>query len=304
MRAVVVGSLNMDLVFGVPDLPSRGQTVLSRSLARSPGGKGANQAVVLGRLNAQVEMIGAIGGDTDGEELLATLQSAGVSTRFVFERPGDPTGLAVVCVTPDGDNAIVVAPGANASLAPGDLAAAAAAFDRADLLLLQLEIPLETVLAAARTGREHGALVVLNAAPARDLPAGLLEVVDVLVVNRGEAAALSGSDNPRDAATYLRGRGPGVVVVTLGGEGCAVADDGGVAPLSAYPVEAVDTTGAGDCFAAAVGLGLAAGRSALQAARFAAAAAAISVTRPGAQVTPGKAEVERFMRQHRPSVEL
>jgi ribokinase len=304
MRAVVVGSLNMDLVFGVPDLPSRGQTVLSRSLARSPGGKGANQAVVLSRLNAQVEIIGAIGGDTDGAELLATLQSAGVATRFVFERPGDPTGLAVVCVTPDGDNAIVVAPGANASLTPDDLAAAAAAFDRSDLLLLQLEVPLETVLAAARTGREHGALVVLNAAPARNLPAGLLAAVDVLIVNQGEAAALSGSDNPRDAATYLRARGPGVVVVTLGGEGCAVADDGGVAPLSAYPVEAVDTTGAGDCFAAAVGLGLADGRSALQAARFAAAAAAISVTRPGAQVTPGKAEVERFMRQHRPSVEL
>jgi ribokinase len=221
----------------------------------------------------------------------------------VSERPGDPTGLAVVCVTPDGDNAIVVAPGANASLTPGDLAAAAAAFDRADLLLLQLEVPLETVLAAARTGRERGALVVLNAAPARDLPTDLLAVVDVLVVNQGEAAALSGSDNPRDAATYLRGRGPGVVVVTLGGDGCAVADDEGVAPLSAYPVEAVDTTGAGDCFAAAVGLGLAEGRSSLQAARFAAAAAAISVTRPGAQFTPGKAEVERFMRQHRPSVD-
>jgi ribokinase len=230
------------------------------------------------------------------------LQSAGVSTRFVSERPGNPTGLAVVWVTPDGDNAIVVAAGANASPTPGDLAAAAA-FDRADLLLLQLEVPLETVLAAARTGRERGALVVLNAAPARDLPTDLLAVVDVLVVNQGEAAALSGSHNPRDAATYLRGRGPGVVVVTLGGDGCAVADDEGVAPLSAYPVEAVDTTGAGDCFAAAVGLGLAEGRSALGAARFAAAAAAISVARPGAQFTPGKAEIERFRRQHGPSVD-
>jgi ribokinase len=299
MRAVVVGSLNMDLILDVPDLPSRGQTLLSRSLGRLPGGKGANQAVTLGRLGARVEMVGAIGGDADGAEVLATLQSAGVSTRFVSERPEDPTGLAVVCVTPDGDNAIVVAPGANASLTPGDVDVAASAFDSADLLLLQLEVPLETTLAAAWVGREREALVVLNAAPARDLPSGLLALVDVLVVNEGEAAALSGSGNPRAAATHLCEQGPGVVVVTLGREGCIVAVEQGVARLPAYPVEVVDTTGAGDCFTAAVGFGLAEERSAVRAAEFASAAAALSVTRPGAQSTPSKAEIASFMHQRR-----
>jgi ribokinase len=298
MRAVVVGSLNMDLILRLPDLPARGQTLLSRSWDRSPGGKGANQAVALARLGARVEMVGAVGDDVDGAELAATLQSTGVSTRHVSERPDDPTGLAVVHVTPDGDNAIVVVPGANASLDPGDVAAAAAAFHGADLLLLQLEIPPETVLAAARAGGEGGALVVLNAAPASDLPADLLAAVDVLVVNQGEAAALSGSDDPQDAATRLRDRGPRVVAVTLGGEGCIVVDDRRVAALPAYPVEVVDTTGAGDCFAAAFGYGLAAGRSAARAARFAAGAAALAVTRPGAQSTPSEAEVVRFLGQH------
>ena len=166
MRAVVVGSLNMDLVLSVPALPSRGQTLLSRSRDRLPGGKGANQAVALSRLGAGVAMVGAVGHDPDGAELLAALEAAGVSTRHVSRRPLDPTGLAVVCVAPDGDNAIVVASGANATLTPGDLATAARALSGAGLLLLQLEIPLDTVQAAARAGRDHGVLVVLNAAPA------------------------------------------------------------------------------------------------------------------------------------------
>lgn len=297
MRAVVVGSLNMDLILGVPELPSRGQTLLCRSWDRSPGGKGANQAVALARLGARVEMVGAVGDDLDGAELAANLQSAGVVTRHVSVRPDGPTGLAVVHLTPDGDNAIVVVPGANASLGPGDVAAAAAGFHGADLLLLQLEVPPEAVLAAARAGREGGALVVLNAAPARDLPADLLAAVEALVVNQGEAAALSGSDDPQDGATRLRDQGPRVVVVTLGGEGCIVVDDRGVVPLPAYPVEVTDTTGAGDCFAAAFGFGLAAGRSAVPAARFAAAAAALAVTRPGAQSTPSAAEVAAFLGQ-------
>jgi ribokinase len=296
MRAVVVGSLNMDLVLSVPALPSQGQTLLSRSRDRFPGGKGANQAVALSRLGAGVAMVGAVGHDPDGAELLAALEAAGVSTRHVSRRPMDPTGLAVVCVAPDGDNAIVVAPGANATLTPGDLATAARALSGAGLLLLQLEIPLETVQAAARAGRDHGALVVLNAAPAMDLPDGLLASVDVLVVNDGEAAALVGGE-PRDAAARLRQRGPPVVVVTRGGQGCVVADDRGVTALPADPVEVVDTTGAGDCFAAALGFGLAGGRDARQAARFAAAAAALAVTRPGAQATPSRAEAEAFIRR-------
>lgn len=297
MRAVVVGSLNMDLVLSVPALPSRGQTLLSRSRDRLPGGKGANQAVALSRLGAGVAMVGAVGHDPDGAELLAALEAAGVSTRHVSRRPLDPTGLAVVCVAPDGDNAIVVASGANATVGPGEVAAAAPALAGAGLLLLQLEIPPETVLAAARAGREAGALVVLNAAPARELPAGLLAEVDVLVVNAGEAAELAGDGDPRDAATRLLGQGPATVVVTLGGEGCLVAKDRGMARLPADPVQVVDTTGAGDCFAAALGFGLAEGRDSRAAARFATAAAALAVTRPGAQATPTAAEVAAFTRR-------
>jgi ribokinase len=297
MRAVVVGSLNMDLVLGVLELPSRGQTLLSRSRARSPGGKGANQASALGRLGAGVEMVGAVGDDADGAELVIALAAAGVSTRHVSKRAQEQTGLAVVCVTPEGDNAIVVASGANATLLPGDVVAAAPAFAGASLLLLQLEIPPETVLAAAVAGRQAGALVILNAAPARDMAAGLLERVDVLVVNAGEAAALAGGDDPEVAAARLRDQGPEVVVVTRGGEGCLVADDHGMSTLPADPVEVVDTTGAGDCFSAALGFGLAEGQDPEQAARFAVAAAALAVTRPGAQATPSRTEVEEFIRR-------
>jgi ribokinase len=295
VRAVVVGSLNMDLVLGVPELPGRGQTLLSRSLDRSPGGKGANQAVALARLGAQVEMVGAVGTDGDGAALLGALQAAGVSTRFVAGRPAAPTGLAVVCVDPRGDNAIVVAPGANATLGPADVRAAAAALHHAEVLLLQLEVPLDGVLAAARLGGEHGALVVLNAAPATTLPGHVLTSVGVLVVNQGEAAALGGRGAPGEVAARLREEGPGVVVVTLGGDGCVVADERGVASLPAYRVPVVDTTGAGDCFAAALGLGLAEGRPARQAARLASAAAALAVTRRGAQAMPTRAEVERLV---------
>jgi ribokinase len=223
------------------------------------------------------------------------MQAAGVSTRLVAERPAVPTGLAVVCVDPRGDNVIVVAPGANATLGPGDVRAAAAVLHRADLLLLQLEVPLEGVLAAARVAGEHGALVVLNAAPATTLPDAVMASVGVLVVNQGEAAALGGRGAPGEVAADLRGRGPGVVVVTLGGDGCVVADERGVAPLPAYPVQVVDTTGAGDCFAAALGFGLAEGRSARQAARLASAAAALAVGRRGAQAMPSRAEVEHLI---------
>jgi ribokinase len=303
VKAAVVGSLNMDLVLAVPELPARGQTVLSRSLDRSPGGKGANQAVALRRLGAEVEMVGAVGADGDGTALRRVLESAGVSTRFVAERQEQPTGLAVVCVGPDGDNLIVVAPGANASLSPGDVARRAAALDHADLLLLQLEVPLETVAAAARLGADRGALVVLNAAPVpgSQVPPDLLGGVGALVVNEGEAAALGGGGDPKQAAARLLALGPRAVVVTLGGAGCVVGDEHGVTALPAHRVPVVDTTGAGDSFAAAFGFGLAEGRPAAAAAALASAAAALTVTRPGAQSTPTAAEVAAFRRGTRPA---
>lgn len=296
MRVVVVGSINADLVLRVPSIPTAGVTVPAREISRLPGGKGANQAVALARLGAEVAMIGAVGDDDDGRGLLATLLSEGVDTSSVARLPGVPTGLAVVVVDDRGENAIVVVSGANASLDATSVEGpeGLAALRGADAVLLQLEIPMDVVRAAARAGREVGATVVLNAAPAVAVPDAVLGDVDVLIVNASEAEVLGGADDPAVAAASLRTRGPGMVVVTLGGEG-SIVHDGVVTYVAAHHVEVLDTTGAGDCFAAAFTVALASGEGAAAAARYATAAAAIAVTRHGAQAMPTAAEVEEFL---------
>jgi ribokinase len=262
VRACVVGSTNVDLVLQVPSLPRAGETLLGAAARREAGGKGANQAVALARLGAAVSFVSAVGTDADGDWSLEQLQAEGVDVAAVA-RVDAPTGLAVVMVDAVGENSIVVSPGANALVAaPTALAA--------DVLLLSLEVPLETVAAAAAVGRRAGVPVVLNAAPAAALPAALLDDVDVLVVNENEWEALG---RPTD----------GRVVVTLGAAGCRVLEEGRSVDVPAVPVDVVDTTGAGDCFAAALALGIGSGQPLVEAVPLAVRAAALSVTKPGAR---------------------
>lgn len=264
------------------------------SIARLCGGKGANQAVALARLGADVAMVGVVGDDAEGRTLRASLASEGVDVSSIVTAAGVPSGLAVVVVDSAGENAIVVVPGANASLDPDRVRAASAAIGSADAVLLQLEIPMPAVAEASRVGRASGARVVLNAAPAMPLSREVLAAVDVLIVNASEACTVSGRGDVASAAAALREMGPSEVVVTLGPEGSLVTVDAPV-DVPAFDVQPVDTSGAGDCFAAAFTWARSGGSDAAAAARFASAAAAISVTRPGAQSMPTAAEVEDFL---------
>jgi ribokinase len=286
---VVVGSLNLDIVVPVPHHPRPGETVLGGDHARHPGGKGANQAVAAARLGGETAMLGRVGDDDAGRLLLDALEDSGVATDDVLVTSDAPSGIALITVDDEGENAIVVSPGANARLDPSDVEAAAELIEGADILLLQLEVSLPTVKRAAELAR---GTVILNPAPAVELPASLLERVDVLVPNRGELALLSGGD---DMVSSAQGLGAGQVVVTLGAEGALVVSLYAVEPIAGHSVEAVDTTAAGDCFCGALAAGLEEGLDLVTAARRANAAAALSTTRRGAQPSlPTRAELDSF----------
>ncbi|TYK42704.1 ribokinase [Actinomadura decatromicini] len=283
---VVVGSVNADLVVGVERRPGPGETVLGADLATHPGGKGANQAVAAARLGARAALVGRVGDDGHGRLLRASLAAAGVDLAHLATTPGAPTGVALITVGPDGDNSIIVSPGANARVGPDDVAAARAAITAASVVSCQLEVPLPAVAAAARLGAEAGARVVLNLSPPALVPDDLLARCDPLVVNEHEAAFLLGPDGPRDPAAMaeaLRRRGPRSVVVTLGADGALVAAGPEPVRVPSPRVAAVDTTGAGDAFTAALCLRLARGDALPDAARYAARAGAAAVRAPGAQ---------------------
>jgi ribokinase len=288
----VVGSLNLDLVIRVAELPGPGETVTGGDLFRNPGGKGANQAVAAARLGRRVAMIGCVGDDQAGADLLASLEGDGVDSSRVRVVDGVPSGTAFITVRGDGENQIVVSPGANARLTPGDVTAAEAALAAAAVTLLQLEIPLEAVAAAARTA---GGRVVLNPAPVRPLPAELLAQVDVLVPNRVELGQLAGGPAPSTVAEAVRLAGrlaARAVVVTLGADGALVVGDGQASHVPAVPVQPVDTTAAGDAFCGGLADALAAGAGLGDAARRAVRVAAAACLRPGAQASlPTPAEV-------------
>jgi ribokinase len=292
-EVAVVGSLNLDLVVRVARLPGPGETVSGDDVFRNPGGKGANQAVAAARLGRRVAMVGRVGDDAAGRELLGSLEADAVDTSRVRVVAGVPSGIALITVSEDGENQIVVSPGANASLTPDDVGQAGAALAAATVTLLQLEVPLEAVAAAARAA---GGTVVLNPAPVRDLPEELVADVDVLVPNRVELAQLAGGAEPGTVAeaTRLAGRLPArAVVVTLGADGCLVIVGGDTVHVPAVPVRAVDTTAAGDAFCGGLADALAGGASLQEAARRAVRVAAAACLRPGAQASlPTPADLE------------
>jgi ribokinase len=301
-RILVIGSINLDQVVQVTACPRPGLTVSGTSLHHHLGGKGANQAVAAARAAGRVAMVGRVGGDEAGDRLLAGLTAQGIEMSGVSRGTG-PSGQAMVFVEDGGENAIVVVPGANAELA-GDLIGDEPRPGTA-LVVLQLEIPLDTVEVVVARAVERGVPVLLNAAPAhRELPPTLLAAIDVLVVNEHEAAILANADPPAGAdagrverlAVELRRRGPRRVVITLGAAGLVWCGDGEPGRMGAFPVTAVDTTAAGDAFCGTLAVCLAKRAPWLGALRCASAAGALAATRPGAQPSlPTWDEIERLV---------
>ncbi|MET9499353.1 ribokinase [Streptomyces sp. NPDC006552] len=288
---LVVGSANADLVVGVERRPAAGETVLGSDLAVHPGGKGANQAVAAARLGARTALLARVGDDGHGRLLRESMESAGVDTSGVLVG-GAPTGVALITVDPSGDNSIVVSPGANGRLTPDDVRAAGELFAGARVVSTLLEIPLETVAQVARSLAD-GARLVLNPSPPAPLPDEVLAVCDPLIVNEHEARVVLGADTaggPEEWARALLALGPRSVVVTLGSEGALVADASGTSRVASVKVGAVDTTGAGDAFTAALGWRLGTGASLTEAAAYAARVGAAAVTKEGAQASYPTAE--------------
>jgi ribokinase len=297
---IIVGSLNMDFVVQVDSLPERGQTVPGRGFQMIPGGKGANQACAVGKLGGDGHMIGRVGEDVFGEKLKASLQAAGVDVSRVLPTEGESSGVALIFVERGGQNMIVVAPGSNGLLSPHDVAASALAFEGGRILLLQLESPMETVAAAAALARSRGMTTILDPAPARPLSPSLLRDVDILTPNETEALVLLGrppscvslEDAPGLAAKLLE-MGPRRVILKLGEKGAWLADREKSSHFGTARVEAVDATAAGDVFNGALAVAISEGKGLQEAIPFANRAAAISVTRLGAQASvPTRAEVD------------
>ncbi|MEU6220087.1 ribokinase [Streptomyces sp. NPDC047022] len=291
---LVVGSANADLVIGVERRPVAGETVLGSDLVVHPGGKGANQAVAAARLGARTALLARVGDDAHGRLLLESQREAGVDTAGVLVG-GAPTGVALITVDPSGDNSIVVSPGANGRLTPEDVRVADGLLRASRVVSAQLEIPLETVVELVRS-LPSGTRFVLNPSPPRLLPAELLAACDPLIVNEHEARVIAGgapAGPPEDRARALLALGPRSVVVTLGAQGALAATKDAVSRVPSVKVDAVDTTGAGDAFTAALAWRLGAGASLPEAAAYAVRVGAAAVTRSGAQESfPTAEEVE------------
>jgi len=300
---VVVGSLNMDLVVETPTIPLAGETVLGKNFATFPGGKGANQAVAAARLGAQVSLIGRVGKDAFGDQLLASARADGINVTHVGRDETAATGVAMIVVDENGQNSIAVASGANFCLTADHVRVAWAALKKVDLLVMPLETPPDTIATAVALAQESGATVVLNPAPARQVSAQILANVDVLVPNEPETAQLTGMpvstpDESQEAARQLLALGVGSVVLTLGSRGALVLDGetNDFTMVPAREVKVVDTTAAGDSFVGGLAVALGEGKSLVEAAQFANAVGALAVTRQGAQPgMPARNEVETLL---------
>ncbi len=301
-KICVVGSANVDLTFRTHRLPLPGETLAGSSLHQGMGGKGANQAVAAARLGARVTFVARVGNDAFGSEALASYAAEGIDTSFIHKDNERPTGTAAILVDDKAENSIIVVAGANEGLTPDDIKAATSSIESAALVLCQLETPLGTAIEAFRIARASGTLTVLTPAPVSLVTDELLALCDVCIPNKTEIAALTGClienyDDAKNAANLLRQKGVKRVVLTMGGEGALVVDDEGATHIPRMKVDAVDTTGAGDAFTAALAVSLANGLDIRQSARQASIVAAISVTRIGTQSSyPTGKEVQAWRR--------
>ena len=305
MTITVLGSYNTDLIVSLERLPRPGETILGGQFQTAGGGKGANQAVAAARAGGQVRFIGRIGQDAFGDRAIAAFRNDGIDVSHVSRDARSPSGVALILVGQEGENSIAVASGANARLAVSHVRAARQAIETAAILLLQLETPLAANEAAVRIAARSGTRVILNPAPARPLSDALLRQVSILTPNESEAEMLTGIRQKgiataEKAALKLRRRGVQTVIVTLGARGALVASESGTTFVRGFEVEAVDTTAAGDTFNGALAVALTERQPLETAVRFANAAAAISVTRRGAQTSaPARKAINAFLRRRK-----
>ncbi|ESQ77709.1 ribokinase [Asticcacaulis sp. AC402] len=299
---VVAGSINVDVFLDVTALPKANETIIGKAMRQAIGGKGLNQAVACAKLGPPAHMVAAVGDDALAPQATAFLAQNGVLTDYVKGMPGATTGLANILVAEDGQNMIVVTPGANGLLSPGDIDAASSLIASASALVVQLEVPLATVRRALDVARQHGVLTVLNPAPVDPAAMELMRLADLVTPNETELMRLTGISDVSDASLItglnaLIAAGAKQALVTLGSEGCAALMDGALVRLPAYKVKAVDATGAGDIFNGALVTRLVAGDGLLEAMRYGCAASALSVTKPSANACPTPAEVAELMAQ-------
>lgn len=304
-RILVLGSSNTDMIIRLDRIPRPGETILGGEFVTAAGGKGANQAVAAARAGGDVVFVARVGCDILGDQAVAGFKRDGIQVKHIVRDRSAPSGVALIFVARDGENSIAVASGANARLSPADVKKAATSFSRAGILLTQLEIPLETIQQAAEIAQRRGVRIILNPAPARSLPDELLRRVSILTPNETEAELLTGirvrdiQTASRAAGALLR-RGVETVILTLGAKGAFAASPSGAQLVPGFKVKPIDTTAAGDVFNGALAVGLSEGKPVMDAVRFANAAAAISVTRLGAQPSaPSRREIESFLQKRR-----
>ena len=292
----VVGSIHMDFIIFVGRFPKPGETITGKGFEMQPGGKGANQAVAAARLGKEVYMIGRVGDDYVGDQLIRNLKENKVNTFHVFKTPGVHSGIALITVDSKGENTIVVAPGADNYLLPKDIDDAEESLKKSKILLIQYEIPPETIQYAVKKAKNLGLTVIVNPAFVRKLPNEFYKYVDILTPNRLEALEITGEKTVLEAGRKLLKMGVGTVVITLGAEGALVFHGKGHFKIPAVKVKPVDTTGAGDAFNGALAVAILEEKSIEEAVKFASAAAALKVTKPGAQRgLPSREELESFL---------
>ncbi|MCC6511122.1 MAG: ribokinase [Pirellulaceae bacterium] len=301
-RICVLGSANVDLTFRTPRFPQAGETLTGRSMHQGMGGKGANQAVAAARLGADVTLVACVGHDAFGAEAIGQYEMEGIQTEFIRRVANQPTGTAAIVVDDQAENFIIVIPGANAAMTPADVRNAAKAIERADVVVCQLETPVAVAIEAFRMAREVGKCTILTPSPMRRLPDDLLQLCDVCVPNRTEIEHLVGhtintDQDAQQAAKLLMAKGVKAVALTMGSEGAYIVDHCESTQVPVMKVDAVDTTGAGDAFSAALAVWLGEGLSLHEAAQRASVVAALTVTRIGTQAAfPVRQEVDDLYR--------